>query len=122
MAMTKFTKRAARYTNDKLSPREILAQCAKLLAEAFEPLGHSTREAYTKDLDDFAGTFLRVDDRVCAVRRLLAGDFATANELVREYRDGMDQKRELSSSPINRRLSVLRKLVHAAHRRSMVNW
>ena len=96
----------------------------KLLSDVLADLSAATRQAYEKDLKDFSQEYIKLPkgQEAGAVRQLLAGGFETANALVRDYRADMDTRRELSSSTINRRLSTLRKLVQAAHRRSIVSW
>ena len=99
-----------------------LASYAALLADVLRDLTPTTRTAYEKDLRDFTTTFLKTKEPVAAVARLLRGDFSSGNQLVRDYRQQMDQKRDLSSSTINRRLSMLRKIVQAARRRDLIPW
>jgi integrase/recombinase XerC len=85
--------------------------------------GDDTHAAYAKDLHDFVG-FLDVKDEKAALCRLLSGTFDAADGIVRRYRDSMSssQGRGLASSTVNRRLTVLRRIAKAAHRRGWITW
>lgn len=81
-----------------------------------------TRQAYEKDLADFSAHFLKGKSPQQAIELLLSRDFEHAHEVVTRYRQSMLKKRGLSSSAINRRLTVLRKLTKAANRRGWIPW
>ena len=103
---------------------------AALIEDVLGKQTPATRTAYRKDLADYGRTFHRIgaslpispDQIVEGVRALLTADFDGGHKIVRNYRQSMDEVRELSSSAINRRLTVLRGIVLAANRRGMVPW
>lgn len=97
---------------------------AKTLVEHVLSVGSPlTRSAYTKDLEDFR-LFTRKPSIVRAAAHLLEGDFDAADKLVKRYRDTMAAQngRDLSSATVNRRLTVLRSLAKASHRRGWTTW
>src|ERR1017187_3093754 len=105
-----------------MTEAQAIGHYGKLSIDVLAALSAATCHAYEKDLKDFSQESLKFPkgQEARGVRELLSGGFEAANALVREYRADMDTRRELSSATINRRLSTLRKLVQAAHRRALV--
>ena len=97
---------------------------AKVILQSILAAGRpATQHAYTADLADFT-RFVSKDDPAAAVAILIGGSFDQADLLIRRYRDEMvqEKKRDLSAATVNRRLTVLRKMVRAAHRRGWTTW
>lgn len=100
-----------------------LHKAAQSMDAVLGPCRKNTALAYRKDLSDFA-RYLRTDSVEKAVQRLLSGGFGAAEQLVNRYRNRMisEHGRDLAPATVNRRLSVLRQVARAAHRRGWIQW
>lgn len=98
----------------------IAGDAADLVASFLEGLAPQTRDAYGRDLDDFA-TFVNLGNRAVTVAALLASDAGAANGWVHRYRSDM-ANRGLAASTIKRRLSAIKSVVKFARLLGRVAW
>jgi integrase/recombinase XerC len=80
-----------------------------------------TRRGYLSDLNDFAA-WRTAESPEAALEQLLRMGPGRANQLVIAYRADMKERRDLSSSTINRRLAALRSMVKVGRTIGVVNW
>jgi integrase/recombinase XerC len=93
---------------------------AALVAEFLASQAPSTRQAYARDVAQFAA-WLREPGPAPAARKLLGSGPGPANRLVLAWRVGMSD-RGLSPATVNRRVAALRSLVKFARTLGLVAW
>lgn len=100
-----------------------LGQAQTVVDSVLRTRSPATQAAYAADLDDFR-RFAKARSRAHAILSMLTGSFDDADRLVRRYRDSMasERRRNLAPSTVNRRLTVLRKISKATHRRGWTTW
>ncbi len=98
------------------------ARAAETIREFLAFQAANTRTEYERDLGDFA-RFAKTATAAEAIGAVLGADGAAAELLVRRYvRSMTGGRRGLSSSTVNRRLSVLRQIFQKARSRGLVTW
>lgn len=99
---------------------DLLQRIRRLWASYLTTLSEHTRQAYTRDLSDFA-RHLGAADSLETLRRLIEGGPAEANTLALDYKADL-LRRGLAPSTINRRLAAIRSLVKLARTSGLIPW